>query len=108
MQEADSNDPEVWRTIGNALLTARGTPRDPEQATRWFQRGAESGHAPSMVSLGLRLQHPEFQNPGAAIEWFRKAAALGYRGGMRFLVFAYREGKGVPVDSQQAVHWFTA
>ncbi len=104
---ADSQDPEVWRAIGAAFNTGLGAPRNADEAIRWFQRAAEAGYAPAMVSLGLRLQHPDTpRNHVAAINWFQKAADLGNPNGMIFLGFAYREATGVPSDYAKAVEWF--
>jgi hypothetical protein len=103
----DSPDPAVWHALGNAYNSRMGTQRDPEQAIKWLQRAAEAGHAPAMVSLGLRLLHPKpAADAAAAIQWFRKAAENGYDGGMVCLGFSYREGDGVPCDHAEAVRWF--
>ena len=103
-----SEDPALWHALGNAYNTRMGTERDPEQAMKWLRRAADAGHAPAMVSLGLRLLNPKpSADAPAAIQWFRRAAELGYDGGMVFLGFAYREGDGVPCDHAEAVRWFT-
>ena len=105
---ADSEDPAVWHALGNAYNSRMGTERDPDQALKWLRRAAEAGHAPAMVSLGLRLLHPKpSADAPAAIQWFRKAAEKGYDGGMVWLGFSYREGDGVPCDHAEAVRWFT-
>jgi uncharacterized protein len=105
---AELQDPETWHAIGNAFSTGRGTSRDKAEAIRWLQRAAEAGSAPAMVSLGLCLQYPEpALDQAAAIGWFRKAAEKGYASGMVWLGFAYREGRGVPRDYNEAVEWFT-
>ncbi len=60
-----------------------------------------------MVSLALRLQNPEpARDQAAAIQWLQKAAEKGDSGGMIFLGYAYREGKGVRRNYSKAVRWF--
>src|SRR5512142_931927 len=53
----ESQDPALWHALGNAYNTRMGTERDPEQAIKWLRRAADAGHAPAMVSLGLRLMN---------------------------------------------------
>ena len=48
------------------------------------------------------------QDYAKAAEWYLKAAELGNKSGMVQLGFAYQDGKGVPVDIRQALHWFHA
>jgi TPR repeat protein len=107
LQAAASQDPTIWHTLGQAFNNGRGTKRDAAEAIRWFQRAADAGHAPAMVSLGLCLRHPRPSSDLAgAIHWFRKAAEKGDSGGMISLGFSYREGYGVPCDYAEAVRWF--
>lgn len=104
---AEANDTNIWYAIGNAYHTGRGTERSLPDSISWYRRAAQAGNCRAMVSLGLRLQHPDTPSTHAeAIEWFRKAADLGDAGGMAFLGFAYREGTGVTTDLNEAVRWF--
>lgn len=107
LADANKRDPALWFALGTAFQTGRGAVRDMDEAIRWYQRAAEAGHTPAMVSLALRLQRPEpARDPAAAIEWLQKAAAKGDSSGMIFLGFAYREATGVPRDYAKAVDWF--
>ena len=107
-EAADSPDPAVWHTLGNACTAGRGTKRDHVEAIQWFQRAADTAYPPAMVNLGLRLRHRnQASDQVAAIELFRKAAEKGYASGMVWLGFSYREGTGVPCDHGEAVRWFT-
>jgi TPR repeat protein len=107
LQFSDYNQPALWHVIGTGFNIGRGVKRDRPEAIRWFQRAAESGHAPAMVNLGLCMMHPEPSSDAAgAIQWFRKAAEKGFAGGMVWLGFSYREGDGVPRDDDEAVKWF--
>jgi TPR repeat protein len=107
-EEADSHNPGVWHALGNACANGSGTVRDVDEAIRWYQRAAEAGYPPAMVSLAHRLRCPTPTDLPAAIQWLRKAAALNSASAMVDLGFAYREGTGVPQDYAQAIRWFSS
>jgi len=104
---AESTDPAIWHAIGTGFRSGLGTKRDRAEAIRWFQRAAEAGHAPAMLSLGSCLQRPEPSiDPAGAIQWFCKAAESGHAPAMVSLGFTYRDGTGVPSDYTEALRWF--
>jgi TPR repeat protein len=107
MKAAERSELDSWFALGDAFNLGRGTARDRNAAIKWFQRAAESGHARSMVRLGVCLSYPE--SPAGlsrAVEWFLKAADKGDSWGMMRLGFCNRDGRGVPVDYKKAVEWF--
>jgi TPR repeat protein len=107
METAETADAEVWHAIGDAFANGRGTERNRDVAKKWFERAAAAGHTRSMIRLGLILQHPDTpETHGDAVAWFRKAADLGDPGGMVWLGFAHREGRGAPRDLAEAAQWF--
>lgn len=104
---AEEEGPEAWFAIGHAYSHGWGPARDRFAGQAWFRRAADEGHSRSMVRLANSLSRtPTEGEQEEAIEWLEKAAALGDASGMVFLGFAYREGKGVPLDSEQAAAYF--
>eukprot|EP00123_Amoebidium_parasiticum_P014401 comp22483_c0_seq1/m.33906 comp22483_c0_seq1/g.33906 ORF comp22483_c0_seq1/g.33906 comp22483_c0_seq1/m.33906 type:complete len:778 (-) comp22483_c0_seq1:18-2351(-) len=80
-----------------------------EEAVKWFERGAEYGHAPSQSYLGqcyyegrgtMRL----CQKTGAA--WWLLAAAQGHVHALYNLGIASFRGKGRPQSYSEAVSWW--
>ena len=61
-----------------------------------------------MTRLGLLLSRDERsdEDKKESLDLYRRAAERGDSSGMVFMGFAYREGRGVPVDKQKAVEWF--
>jgi TPR repeat protein len=108
VEAEEAGCPEVWLALGEAFRGGHGVEADVKRAEDWFRKGADAGHAPSMVQLGLLLSHPD-RVPVEHMEsvtWFRRAADLGDSRGMIWMGFAYREGKGVVVDETEAADWF--
>jgi TPR repeat protein len=54
-------------------------PQDYQQAMFWYQKGAEGGDPQSVNNIGALYEggHGVRANRNTAIEWYRKAAALG-------------------------------
>ena len=99
---------EASFALGDAYVAGNGVSRDRARAILWFKKAAEAGHVRAMVRLANALTHPD--SPATAEEgvlWLKKAAAVGDSAAMVFLGFAYREGKGVPPDYEEAARWFT-
>lgn len=106
--QLETNDPQIWHVLGDAFQNGHGIDRDLEQAEQWFRKSAETGHVRSMFRLGHLLGRAE-RSPeelAGSILWYRRAADLGDASGMTSLGFAYREGRGVPVDEREATDWF--
>ncbi len=90
-------------TLATAAWEPSATPSRPSNGSSVL---AEAGHAQAIVNLVSRPPSSRPLTHAAAIKWFRKAAELGYDGGMVWLGFSYREGDGVPCDHAEAVRWF--
>jgi len=107
MTHAESGNTEIWRTLGSAYSTGRGTAINREESIRWYRRAAEAGDPNAMSQLGCQLQRSDDPNlKHESVEWLLKAASLGDASGMVWLGFAYREGDGVEVDYEKSAEWF--
>jgi len=102
LSHADPGNPEICHALGNAYRHGHGVERDLNRAGGWYRKGALDGNTPSMVQLGLLLSRnePTPEQLTESVEWFRRAADLGDSGGMIWVGFAFREGKGVPIDER--------
>jgi TPR repeat protein len=95
-----------------AMLYAHGLEgiigKDALEASRLLTKGAEAGHSPSMVDLGLLFNNGQ----GVAVDfnkaamWYKRAADLGNSYGMVNLGFLHQQGKGIQQDDVAAVNLY--
>ena len=66
--------------LGVMYARGDGVEKDPAEATRWYRKAAEQGHAEAQFNLGLRYYKGEGvrKSRTMALKWFRKAAAQGH------------------------------
>jgi TPR repeat protein len=69
---------------------------------------AKAGDRRAQRLVGLMYEHGQAvpQDPGRAVEWYRKAADQGDADGQAFLGIMYVKGQGVARDDGQAAAWF--
>lgn len=69
---------------------------------------AERGHVGSMNNLGTMYSQGKGvpRDYGAALEWYRRAAALGNARAMYNIAIAYEHGKGVEASDAEAADWY--
>jgi TPR repeat protein len=79
------------------------------EATKWFRKAAEQGHARGEVSFGNTYLHSSGDDAPEdwveAVKWFRKAAEQGDARGQEQLGEMYKRGQGVPQDYVLAHMW---
>lgn len=110
---AEQGDPGGEFGVGSMYLNGEGgVARDLAQAYGWFTRAGEKDHEQAIVALAsayLRAQKGEIApgpDPARAVEWLRKAAALGNLGSIDALALAYREGGfGIAPEATQAAKY---
>lgn len=108
LTQLDREDPEIWHALGDAYYGGHGVERDLAQAEMWLRKAAGTDHVRSMTKLGQILSREErtAEEMKESVAWFLKAAELGDSYGMTSAGFAYREGRGVPVDERKAANLF--
>ena len=96
----------AFRMLGNFWHMTQ----DLQQATMWFKKAADQGHAEAQYSLGKAYY--EFhgasgvpKNDLQAALWYRRAADQGHVGAQTSLGVLYYNGEGVPQDYDQATLW---
>ena len=112
---AAQGDPRAQVRVANMLITARGIPRDEEEAIRLFsialqpvQLSASDGKAWAQSDLGDYFHDgwvidKDYRN---AVYWYRRAAEQGYPPAQNNLGWLYMHGRGVSPDEEMAVKWF--
>jgi serine/threonine protein kinase len=78
--------------------------RREREASKWFQKAADTGDSSGMVHIGgmYQLGMGVIQNAQTAVEWYRRAADAGSVSAMFDLGAMYENGQGVPVDLEAA------
>jgi TPR repeat protein len=82
--------------------------QDVREATAWWRKAAEQGHAKAQYRLGLAYASGEGipKDLAEAAIWYRKAADQGHLNAQYALAWAYSTGEGVPKDPSQAAVWY--
>lgn len=78
------------------------------EATKWFRKAAEQGHAEARYKLGKIYEDGRGvqQDSKKAIEWYRKAADRGLSGAQYTLGLRYEDGRGIEQNNRKAVEWY--
>jgi uncharacterized protein len=102
---ARQGDARAQFQLGELYFQNMGIP--PEEASKWFWKAAEQGHAGAQYFLGIYF----FSAGGGevskeAIQWFQKSARQGYPPAQRLLGSCYWSGDGVKKNLREALKWF--
>jgi len=99
---------DAQNQLGLLYYDGRGVPQNFKQASVWFRKAAEKGHAGAQVNLGTLyfLGYGVSENNQEALFWFRKAAAQRDALAFAKLGRMYEQGREVPRDLVQAHMWY--
>ena len=100
--------PPAEYDLGVAYGRGDGVPKDKQQALRWCRLAAGSGLPDAQVALGVFYSNGSgglTQDQAQAFRWFKAAADQGYPPAQYYLAICFRDGKGIPVDSTEAIAW---
>jgi TPR repeat protein len=99
---------DAQNQLGLLYYDGRGVPQNFKQASVWFRKAAEQGHAGAQVNLGTLyfLGYGVSENNQEALFWFRKAAAQRDALAFAKLGRMYEQGREVPRDLVQAHMWY--
>jgi len=84
-------------------------PKDTAEAARWYRKAAEAGDVDAALALGRILRDGGdgvAPDAGEAARWLKVAAGAGRAEAEYALGELYLDGKGVPVDTAEAVRLF--
>jgi TPR repeat protein len=100
---AEQGVAEAQWVLGKMYANGQGVPQDFTEATEWYFRAANQGHAEAQVTEGQLAMIAEPRDYAEALKWFGKAADQGNAEGQRELGLMYARGQGVPQDYAEAV-----
>ncbi|MBT5632685.1 MAG: sel1 repeat family protein, partial [Nitrospina sp.] len=83
------------------LLEASGA---TQEALDWFHKAGKQGHLLAQAELGKHYKSSA--DDIQAFKWFRLAAEQGQNSAQYHLGLMYHNGRGIPVDFQEAILWF--
>lgn len=104
-QKASQGDAEAQFRLGTMYHWGKGTPKNPQEAHRWFLKAAKQGNAQAQETVGqsLELGWTGIKDLKQAIFWYEKAAAQGDTYAQDDLASIYLEKKDYP----KAAYWLT-
>ena len=104
-EAARKGDAGAQFQLGELYFQNTGIP--PEEASKWFWKAAEQGHAGAQCFLGIYfLSAGESQVGKEAIHWLQRSARQGYPLAQKLLGSCYLNGDGVKKNPQEALKWF--
>jgi len=102
-QAAKDGDAEAQYHVALAYNVGAGVKRDRKLAWEFMQKAAEQELPIAQAKLGT--WHSDAGNFDSAALWWRKAAEQGWAESQHNIGYAYRVGKGVPLDLAQGLEW---
>ncbi len=116
---AEEGHPHGWAELGRCALHGIGMAMDVAQGERWLRIAVEAGWEAALGELERYcffraeslFEQAEASSDAVALEkeaaiYYRKAGELGHRRAALRMAECYRQGKGVPVDTLQAMTWY--
>jgi localization factor PodJL len=107
---ADAGSPFAQYRLGALYEKGVGVAKDAARARALYTRAADAGNARAMHNLAVLYAQDGGQGKPdytAALEWFKKAGALGVRDSQFNLGVLYGRGLGAGQDLAQAWLWFS-
>lgn len=99
---AEGGSPDAMINLAISLFQGdRGT-KDPDRAVALLRRAAEAGSPKAVFNLGVLAQDGVIDTPGAALDYFTRAARDGEFEGYRAAAILLDEGRGVARDPGKA------
>jgi TPR repeat protein len=92
--------------LGLLYRKGSGGSRDAGQAEEWFEKAAARGVPAAQLMLGNVAWHNGAGDPQRAFKSWEVAARNGVAAAACNIAFLYANGRGVPHDDAQAVHWY--
>ncbi|MCZ7566513.1 MAG: sel1 repeat family protein [Burkholderiales bacterium] len=100
--------PQAQYNLG--LLYERGShvERSQRQATAWFRRAAEQGHADAQLAVATQyfLGRGTPRDYAQAARWYEAAAETGDAAAQYITASLYERGTGVAQDLRRALDWY--
>ena len=100
---ATAGDPDGCLYLAECAWYGKGMPVNKKKAISLYVEAAESGQEQAMTRLGqIALDEDRAKE---AVQWFTRAAELGFTTAENFLAICYYKGAGVPRNEKTAREW---
>jgi len=105
--KASAGDPAAMTQLGSMYYEGKGTPRDYQQARRWFEAAAEKNYAPALNDLAVMYLDGAGvdRDPAIAAQLYTRGAEQDDPVSQFNLAGLYARGAGVPRDQVAAYKW---
>lgn len=102
-----SGDPEDMFQLGLIYTRGIGVDADDTEATDWFAKAAEAGHAMAQFELARRYWRGDgvVQDKASSAVWAKKAAEGGVTDAAQIYGSMLLRGEGVSMDREAAAKW---
>jgi TPR repeat protein len=89
-------------------LNGIGTPRNANEAVKWFEKAGETWEPRSMITLAdLYLDGTKIEkNEEIAFKWYLRSAEIGNQKAQFQIATMYRDGIGTEQNSEESEIWF--
>lgn len=105
---AEMGDAKLQYEFGQKELKDKTLTASPEKARIWFEKSANNGYVPAMMTLGDMYNTSAAKRDGdAACHWYEEAAKKGHAEAMRNIGMCHQIGRGsVMPNEKTANEWF--
>lgn len=98
---AQKGYPAAMVSLAICLYSGHGAKKDPQEAFRWEKRAAQQGDITAINNVAIAYR--DFGKHRLAVQWFRRALALGVRGAELELAKAELLGRGTRRDIESGL-----
>ena len=104
---AESGDVSAQSELAFMYAKGEGTPKNDDEAFKWFLKAAEQGDASSQFNLGVMYAKGRSidQDYAEAFKWYKKAAEQGDVNSQATISTMYMKGIGVEKDYKDSFDW---
>ena len=105
---AAKQDATAMNWLGWCYDNAIGVPKDVQKAVDWYKQSTALGNTSAKRSLGIKIMQGKCEDLPLeeGIRYLEESALAGNSTAMNWMAWAYRYGKGVPVDKQKSEEWY--
>jgi TPR repeat protein/S1-C subfamily serine protease len=103
LSSTTQSDQWWWSQVCSEILA-----KNPEEALKWFRKGAEQGDKYAQYKLGeiYAAGTGTAKDSAEAFRWYQKAAGQGLVDAQLSLAICYNSGEGTVKDEAEAVRWY--
>ncbi len=106
---AEAGDVDGMINLAFSYSDGKGVPKDDKEYWRWVSAAADKDSPIALTLVGTGYEygrHVVTKDVPKAIEYYKRAAALGYANAFYYLGQIYQEGRGVPKNAKTALVYY--